>query len=350
MGALANARASAPLYRFMLHIHNGDAAANIANQSSLPGEHIAWRESLITGPTPAGLSKSEWRSVRSSHLSEAYGIDKKVCEQDLLSQEKILASFLEHDGVVLWFDHDLFCQLHLIYLLDWFSQRALGKTKLSLICIGEFPGRENFRGLGELNPEEMASLFPVRQHVTAAQLELGAAAWQAYCSANPTDIERVLQTDTSALPFFDAALRAHLRRFPSTRNGLDQIANLTLQLIHDGLISFSSLFAKVGEMQPVYGLGDAQFWHALQWMGAGRQPLIEVSGTLDENLFKQTLTRNVVQTARFKLTPSGEAVLNVEADAVVINGVGLWLGGVHLSGTTKHMWRWDEQTETVVHI
>ena len=334
----------------MLHIHNGDSAANTAKQSSLPGEHFAWRESLITGPTPCGLSDSEWRSVRSSHLCAAYGGDIQECAQGLLSQEETLASFSEHEEVVLWFEHDLFCQLHLIYLLDWFSQRALGKTKLSLVCIGGFPGRENFRGLGELDPEAMASLFPARQHVTAAHLELGAAAWQAYCSANPTDIERVLQNDTSVLPFFDAALRAHLRRFPSTRNGLDQIEDFTLQLIHDGLSSFSSLFAKIGEMQPIYGLGDAQFWQALQWMGAGRQPLIEVSGTVGENLFKQTLTRYIVQTARFKLTPSGEAVLDVCADAVVINGLDLWLGGVHLLGTTRHMWRWDEQTETVVHI
>ena len=288
--------------------------------------------------------------MRASHLSEAYGVDKRECERELLRQEEALATFSKHDEVVLWFEHDLFCQLHLIYLLDWFSQRPLGKTKLSLICVGEFPGKENFRGLGELRPHELASLFPARQHVTAAQLEPGAAAWKAYCSANPTDIEKVLETDASALPFLDAALRAHLRRFPSTKNGLDQTENLTLQLIHDDLISFSSLFARVGERQPVYGLGDAQFWHALQWMGAGRQPLIEVSGTLDENLFQQTLTRNIVQTARFKLTPSGEAVLNVEADAVVINGLDRWLGGVHLSGTTQHMWRWDEQTETVVHI
>src|SRR5258705_2830960 len=130
----------------MLHIHNGDSSAGTAKQSSLPGEHVAWRESLITGPTPGGLSRSEWRSMRASHLSEAYGVDKQECEQELLRQEEALATFSDHDEVVLWFEHDLFCQLHLIYLLDWFSQRALGKTKLSLICIGEFPGKENFRG------------------------------------------------------------------------------------------------------------------------------------------------------------------------------------------------------------
>ena len=68
----------------MLHLHNGDSAANIARQTSLPGEHVAWRESLITGPTPAGLSDDEWLDVRSEHLSEAYGERCRQCRTRLV--------------------------------------------------------------------------------------------------------------------------------------------------------------------------------------------------------------------------------------------------------------------------
>ena len=228
----------------MLHIHNGDSSANTAKQSSLPGEHVAFRESLITGPTPSGLSDNEWRRVRSGHLSEAYGVATKECERGLLTQEETLASFSGHDEVVLWFEHDLFCQLHLIYLLDWFSRRDLGKTTLSLVCIGEFPGKENFRGLGELTPDELASLFPKRQRVTPAQIDLATAAWEGYCSPNPTDIEKLLPGDTSALLFLGVALRAHLERFPATQNGLSRIENRALELPSQGLNSFSVLFSK----------------------------------------------------------------------------------------------------------
>jgi hypothetical protein len=140
----------------MLHIHNGDSSADTAKQSSLAGEHFAFRESLITGPTPSGLSGNEWRSLRAAHLSESYGANAVECERGLLRQEEKLASFSEHEEVVLWFEHDLFCQLHLIYLLDWFSQHDLGKTKLSLICVDKFPGKEKFRGLGELTAEQLA--------------------------------------------------------------------------------------------------------------------------------------------------------------------------------------------------
>src|SRR6266508_1132646 len=223
----------------MLHIHNGDSSAETAKQSSLAGEQFAWRESLITGPTPSKLSADEWRRVRARHLSESYGVNEKECIRDLLSQEQTLASFPEHDEVILWFEYDLFCQVHLLYLLNWFSQRDLETTKLSLICIGNFPGKENFRGLGELNGEQLASLFPTRQQVTSQQLNLVTQAWHAYCSSDPGDIERVLRGDTSPLPFLRAALAAHLRRFPSTRNGLGRVENRALELIHSGVKRFS---------------------------------------------------------------------------------------------------------------
>src|SRR5207244_10062428 len=140
----------------MLHIHNGESSANTLKQSAIKGEQFAFRDALIAGPTPGGLTSEDWRRVRTQHLSDAYGVDSQECERDLLLQEKTLASFPDHEEVVLWFEYDLFCQVNLIYLLDWFSQRHLGKTKLSLICICGFPGKENFRGLGELDVDQLA--------------------------------------------------------------------------------------------------------------------------------------------------------------------------------------------------
>lgn len=331
----------------MLHIHNGDSSADTARKSSLAGDHLAWRESLITGPTPFGLSDNEWRSVRAQHLSEAYGDEVQECERGLLSQEEALAAFSEHDEVVLWFEHDLFCQLHLVYLLNWFSQRDLGKTKLSLICIGEFPGKENFRGLGELNTEQLASLFLPRSEVTNVQMALAASAWRAYCSPEPTDIEKVLQADTSPLPFLRGALQAHLKRFPSTRNGLGRIENRAIELVHDGLNSFIDLFPKFAEVEPVYGFGDAQFWLALQRMSAATQPLLTIAGIESREPGQRALTPEIVRNAKFEMTKLGESVLKGEADFVSLNGIDLWLGGVHLHDR-KNLWRWNEQSQAIV--
>ena len=55
----------------MLHIHNGDSAAGTAKKSDIPGEHLAWREALVCGPAPAGLTEDEFRGVRARHLANA---------------------------------------------------------------------------------------------------------------------------------------------------------------------------------------------------------------------------------------------------------------------------------------
>jgi hypothetical protein len=331
----------------MLHLHNGDSAADSARQTSLPGEHVAWRESLITGPTPSGLSDGEWLDVRSRHLAEAYGVDPSQCRNDLLNQQQILESFADHEEVILWFEHDLFCQLHLLYLLDWFSRHDLAQTKLSLICIGAFPGKENFRGLGELSPTELASLFPKRLQVTGAQRSLATSAWQAYCSPDPTHLQTFLQTDSSPLPYLAAAFRAHLERFPSTTNGLGRIEDRALRLIQSGADRFGSLFAKFSETEGIYGFGDAQLWTTLRRIATVKHPLLTITNSAGEDVAQQALTPAVVQDASLELTTTGEAVLNGDADFVAGNGIDQWLGGVHLQ-EQNHSWRWDKHAARLV--
>ena len=319
----------------ILHIHNGDASADVAKQSSIPGEHFAWREVLIDGPAPVAANEEEWRRVRARHLSEAYGVEPAECESESIAQEKKLASFADYEEVVLWFEHDLFCQVHLIYLLNWFANRDLGKTKLSLICIGSFPGRENFRGLGELSPQELSSLFPSRQSVTREQLDLATRAWDAYRSTDPRDLETLLQKDTSALPFLGPALQGHLRRFPSTANGLGRIENRVLQLVDSGLSNFSDLFRRFGEVEPIYGLGDTQFWQSLRRLADANQPLLRIN----RDVPSPDMT--------IELTDLGRAVLRGDGDFVLLNGIESWLGGVYLSNE-RNLWRWDDKSETMV--
>ncbi len=327
----------------MLHIHNGDSTADTAKLSALPGEHFAFREALIEGPTPAGLNIAEWKRVRVRHLSESYGVDLEQCERESADQEHKLATFSDHEEIVLWFEHDLFCHINLLYLLNWFSLREPSHTKLSLICIGEFPGMENFRGLGQLTPEQLASLFTGRAQLKVADLQLASSAWQAYCSPNPTAIEELLDTDMSALPYLRAGLRAHLKRFPDVKNGLGKIENIGLELIQRGARDFMDLFSRFGDAAPVYGLGDAQLWLALRRMSGARQPLLTIAGLNGDDRGK-SLNPDIARNVGFEITALGQSVLRGEADFVSLNGIDIWLGGVHLQDP-ETLWRWDEQSE-----
>jgi hypothetical protein len=322
----------------MLHIHNGDCTADVARRSSIPGEHFAWREALISGPTPRGLSAADWKATRVEHLTAAYSVEKEFCEREFAAQEEVLRSAAKHDEIVLWFEHDLFCQVNLIYLLSRLAAETASGPKISLVSIDRFPGKENFRGLGELKEDELASLFPARQAVTTDHFDLAQRAWDAYCSQNPADVELLIASGTDALPFLQAALIAHLKRFPSTANGLGQIEHSGLQILESGSTSFAGLFERFSSTAPVYGLGDSQFWLALRRMKDAKQPLLEV----EPNGNGGGPPRN----ATFTITQAGINILSGADDFVRSNGIDLWLGGVHLNN--DNLWRWDPDTEQLV--
>ena len=329
----------------MLHIHNGDSTAGTAKKSAIPGEHLAWREVLVCGPAPGGLSADEFRGVRAKHLAGAYGVNIEKCELELRAQEEALSAFADHEEVVLWFEHDLFCQVQLLYLLDWFARRELGQTKLSLISVGEFPGIEGFRGLGQLNEDQLASLFPQRQEVTQTQLQLGSRTWQAYSSPDPAELRSLLDSDLSAIPFLKRALLKHLQRFPSTRNGLGRIENVGLELIARGYRNFKSLFPAFARRESEYGFGDAQFHLELKQLAEASTPLLTLSNSVNG---ASTVAAQILLSS-FEITDFGKAVLDGNQDFVIRNGIDYWLGGVHLEGDEAG-WRWEEDAEELARL
>jgi hypothetical protein len=307
----------------------------------MPGEHLAWREALVCGPAPGGLSVDEFCRVRAHHLADAYGANIKKTIQELQVREETLARFSDHEEVVLWFEPDLFGQVQLIYLLDRFAQIDLGQTRLSLICIDEFPGVAGFRGFGELNEQQLAALFPERQKVTQSQLDLGARAWQAYSSAQATGLIALLDLNTSALPYLKTALGKHLQRFPSTDNGLGRIERVGLELVAKGHRSFRSLFPAFARCEGKYGFGDAQFYLELKRLADVPTPALTVLGDrVATDPARMLLTS-------FEITEFGKAVLAGEEDFVCRNGIDHWLGGVHLVGS-EAPWRWDEQAQELL--
>jgi hypothetical protein len=326
----------------MLHVYNGDSTADTARAANIPGEHLAWREALVCGPAPADLTDAEFLQVRAQHLSNGYNVSLEKCRADLVAMYDRLSTFPEHDEVVLWFEHDLFCQVQLIYLINWFAARELGTTKLSAVCINEFPGIHPFHGLGELNEQQLQSLFPQRAEISAAQFELAVRAWQAYSSPDARPLLSLLRSDTSAFPFLKDALHKHLERFPSTRNGLGRIENTSLALITEGYTKFRSLFPAFTRRESVYGYGDSQVYLAIESMMKARKPLLVQNNS---NHWSKDSAQMLLTS--FELTDDGKAVLAGEEDFVAANGIDQWLGGIHLQGP-EAAWRWDEESRQLM--
>src|SRR5690348_3540514 len=96
----------------LFHIHNGESTAGTLRDFGFRGEHYAFQEVLMAGPAPGDLSPVEWIETRAQHLAEAYDLDFEESRNDLLKQEAVLKGFPKHDEIVLWFEHDLFCQIN----------------------------------------------------------------------------------------------------------------------------------------------------------------------------------------------------------------------------------------------
>jgi RNA polymerase sigma factor (sigma-70 family) len=329
----------------VLHIVNGDSVAEKLRQGIVQGDVLVWREVYPHGPVFLDPAVEENRSVRARYLEQTMGIPRNEYMQISEIQEKTLADFHQYEEIILWFEHDLFDQTMLCCLLNWFSGRSLSRTKLSLLCIGEYPGIELFRGLGQLSLEQMETLSGTWQMIGAEELELGREFWQAYTSRDPEPLQRLLSTDTTALPFAQEAFRLHLSRFPSTFNGLGIVEQTTLEMIRAGILSPYELFDRVGNKLHALGMGDLEYWHVLRKMSDEPFPLLQIPGLSKFPGFQQSSID--LQDRKVAMTELGKSVMDGNEDWVGKKGIEEWYGGVHLQGNFPR-WRWDSILQTIL--
>ena len=330
----------------MLHIHCGDTSAKLLKQSGVPGEIMVWVDPVCEGPLPGAVSDDERRAIRAKYISDSTrgALAAQTVTDRFRKEDEALEAVAGHDEAILWFDACLFDQAILVRQLDWFSRRGLGKTKLSLICAGEFPGMDRFCGLGDLMPKELASLLDTRHEVTAAETELARQAYAALCSPDPTAIEKVCEGDTSALPYLHDALMRYLQQYPSVRNGLNRLQNNALKAVATGHFQLVDIFVQVDHREDRPFAGDTTLWQVLDGMARGRHPLLFVNGPGPLPLWNPP--RNLAAW-EILVTETGVEVLEGKKDWIDLHGINRWMGGVHLARGLP-LWRWDERERRLV--
>jgi hypothetical protein len=313
-----------------LHVANGGSTTATIHAAGLPGRSSIWADVLHDGPVPGGIDDRELLDVRARFLSGPYGPTVDQATAELTGWRDVIASGEPYDELVLWYEHDLFDQLNLIQLLAWLASLPRFAPRVSLISIDHFPGHPHFRGLGELAPDELASLFDTRQIVMPAQYSLAASAWEAFRSSDPRDIERLVLGNTSALPFLEAALDRHLQEFPWVSDGLSRTERRLLELVAKSPVDLRVAFPRMHDLEKAFYIADGSLMDTVSTLAAPPGALIAVESQQPPNL------SGVVS-----LTRHGERVMAGDVDRVREWGLDRWLGGVHLQGTGE-MWRWDE--------
>ncbi len=241
-----------------LHVANGTSTTATIEKAGVPGLRSIWADPLYEGPVPAGLTDDELLEVRRRHLSNRGDGRAGPLTRSDRSAEAVndlrewRAALLRHGSyaeVVLWFEHDLFDQLNLIQLLAWMRERLPAATPVSLICIGSFPGRPNFKGLGELTSDELAPLLETRQPVTDRQYALAKRAWLAFRAQTPEAVDALRHDDTSALPYLTPAITRFLQEYPWTDTGLSRTERRLFELADGGIAlvqAFPRLVHQIG--------------------------------------------------------------------------------------------------------
>jgi len=321
-----------------LTITNGDIAAGTLGEAGIAGKIIPWRDVLHEGPVDSSLSLPALSRQRARFIAERGWRSVKQASSEFAERDRAIQKLDDVDEVCLWFEDDLYDQLQLIQLLDFFARTPVKGKRVSLVVVDGY--------IPPLSAAKIKELDAGRPAVTPAQLELAKRAWKAFGSDNPQAILALLGEDTSALPYLAAALKRHLEEFPSLENGLSRSEYEALSAINDGHTTPVAAFLDVAKRQESVFLGDSIFWWYLERLSGRKNALVTwidgtpvVAPTPDSS--REFVKREL------KLTRLGREVLSARKDWQALNTSPRWLGGVGIA-PGKKLWRWDEGQRTLV--
>jgi hypothetical protein len=320
-----------------LHLSNGDA-------TDVPGTGLArrviyWRDTLHEGPVPEA-APAELRRIRAGYLAGSQGAGRAEIMRQFTERDQALEA--NRDGeYVLWFEADLYDQLQITEILARLADLGVPAERITLICIGEHAGIAHFGGLGELTAGQLRELphTSACARLTPAALELATRAWAAFRAPTPGGLGAIAAARPGELRFLGEAFDRLSREYPATRDGLSLTERRVLAAVADGTPDAGTAFVRAAARETRPYMGDTTCFGRMDQMAAGPHPLL----CLDPPGYPAD------RTTRVRLTGTGARVLAGQADQVALNGTDRWIGGVHLQG--HHMpWRWDDGTETIVHL
>ncbi len=242
-----------------LHITNGDSFTERLKSLDIPGDIVTWREMLCEGKTESNVGSESFWKTRFEFLSKNYKVTKTWFVEKTLKEYRSLCNHKQQDQIILWFEYDLFCQINMLAVISWLKSYRR-HAEISLVCSGDEDESDRLYGLNELSDEQLHRLYENRVALTQDDIEYADYVWQLYCSDNPIRLEHLSDFENYQFDYLSDAIKAHLQRFPSIKNGLNAVENNILALsVQEKPKSKKELLGKVIKNQGVYGFGDSQY-------------------------------------------------------------------------------------------
>lgn len=292
----------------ILHITNGSSLTTYLNDLDFTGEFLTWHEMLCEGPTAIDLTSKVFFDRRKQFFKTFYDleIDKKKFQAEFSKLDSANELYSE---IVLWFEYDLFCHINLIAILSLLNKLNVS-IPISLVCSGWVKNETELKGLAQLTPESLLKHYKNRQLLGQDDLALGKTLWAIY-NGKDHNLFSPYITKKSNFKYLSSCLKAHIRRFPDSKTGLNDLEYNILRLIKKHRItSEHQLLGYVLNYQGYYGFGDLQIKRILKLLTAFYET---------NDLGEIILTRN-----------GHEALLGMHNFAQEINN-SIYYGGVNTS-------------------
>jgi len=262
-----------------LHITSGDSAADKLANSNVSGDVLVWHDILYDGLRPPGWPGNEALIGRALFLEGVTGggLSSNDILETLQHQYSRLADAGAYDHVVLWFDACLFDQSMLAHILTCMLSRNLHHVEL--LGVDKFPGIVTFHGLGQLQSEDLASLYNERSQVTESEFKFAVSVDKAFATQDLLLLTELSRLKDSPLPWVPAAVARWLQEQPDPETGLGRLESLALSAISAGCETPWAIFQSVAAADtPPQFWGDIILWAVINGLAAKEKPLVHISG------------------------------------------------------------------------
>lgn len=239
----------------ILHITNGSSLTNYLKELNFSGDFLTWHEMLCEGPTVEQIDTIQFVETRRTFLNKYYNID--IDEYKFHKELEILDNVEGYSKIILWFEYDLFCHINLVAVISLLRQKKVN-LPLFLVCSGRIKGEKDFKGLSELSENQLLDHYENKIELKKSDIDLASSIWKIYCRKDHNLLKPYI-TKSSSFKYLNSCLKAHIKRFPNSKNGLDRLENHILEITRDNDIkSKHHLLGYVLNYQGYYGYGDIQ--------------------------------------------------------------------------------------------
>lgn len=264
-----------------LHITSGDTAGNSLTNSGIPGEVFVWHDILYNGPRKPGWPDEAVLKARAEFLerSTGGGLSKPYVLKTLVAQYARLKTAVEENTLMLWFDACLFDQAMLCHILTCI--RFLKKEEVDLFCIDAFPGVQPFHGIGQLSPEQLASIYNQYQPIKlkTEHFRFAERVDRTFALQDQAEFKKLSNLTDAPLPWVPAAVTRWMMENPESSTGLGRLESLVLEAIRSGCETTAEIYSFVSEREtPPQFWGDITLWEKINTLAVRTPPLLRIEG------------------------------------------------------------------------